>query len=352
MAEDNIYRCESCGGVMEFDVASQTLKCPHCGTSKVIINDSSKVIEHSLDFNAKRKIKVEEKQSRTMECSGCGAKIEISSNDTAAKCPYCGSSYVLAKTQEEVLIPDGIVPFKIDKNQVGVLFRTWIKKRWLAPGELKKLYQYGSFQGIYVPYWTFDAQTDCYYTGEGGRDRTITYEKDGEKHTRIETDWYFTSGRINHFFDDVQVPATERYQKGFFSGIEPFNMKQVMSYSPDYISGNLSEKFSVDLESGHREALVKMENELINMASNEIRRRYDRARNVRVQARYYNETYKYLLLPIYSTSYNFKNKTYNVLINGQTGKIKGEYPKSPVKIALIVIAIIIVVILYFYFNNN
>lgn len=36
----------------------------------------------------------------------------------------------------------------------------------------------------------------------------------------------------------------------------------------------------------------------------------------------------------------YKDKHYNVLINGETGKIKGEYPKSPIKIAAIIIVIL------------
>ena len=46
------------------------------------------------------------------------------------------------------------------------------------------------------------------------------------------------------------------------------------------------------------------------------------------------ETYKHVLLPVYSTAYRYKNKTYTVLINGQTGRVKGEYPKSVAKITL------------------
>lgn len=349
---ENIYRCESCGGIMEFDVKTQMLKCPSCDSTIEIINDQSKIVEHRLTMEATRSIKVEEKESTTMECSGCGATMEVGGHDTATKCPYCGSSYVLAKDQKSVIIPDGVVPFKIDKNQVLVEFRNWIKKRWLAPNALKQLYQHGGFQGVYVPYWTFDAEASCYYTAQGGRDRKETYrDSEGNNKTRTVTDWYPTSGNINHFFDDVQVAATKSYKKGFFNGIEPFNFSDLASYSPDYISGSLSENYSVSLDEGHKEANNEMDNKLVQMATNDVRRRYDRSRNVNIRANYSNETYKHLLLPIYSTTYNFKNKTYNVMINGQTGKIKGEYPKSPIKIAIIAVLIIILIILYFYFKK-
>ena len=350
---EKIYRCESCGGIMEFDIKTQMLKCPNCDTTIEIINDQSKIVEHTLTLEAERTIRVEEKESKTMECSGCGATIELGAHDTATKCPYCGSSYVLANEQKSVIIPDGVVPFKIDKNQVLLEFRNWIKKRWLAPNALKQLYQHGGFQGIYIPYWTFDSQVSCYYTAEGGKDRTRTYRDDeGNEHTETITDWYPTAGTINHFFDDVQVSATQSYKRGFFAGIEPFNFSQLASYSPEYISGYLSENYSIGLEDGHREAIDKMDDELVNMAAYDVHRRYDHARNIRINPDYSNETYKHLLLPIYSTTYTFKNKVYNVMINGQTGKIKGEYPKSPIKIAILIVLAIIIIVLIFYFKKK
>ena len=63
-------------------------------------------------------------------------------------------------------------------------------------------YQKDKVQGIYMPYWTFDADTSTDYTAMGGIDYQVEYKDDkGEVHTRIETKWYPTRGHINHFFD-------------------------------------------------------------------------------------------------------------------------------------------------------
>lgn len=350
MSENStLYKCECCGGTMEFDVKTQSLKCPNCDATIKIDSDSSTIVEHNLTIDATRRITAKEKTTSTMTCSGCGALIEIEGKETAAVCPYCGSSYVLAEKQREALIPDGVVPFKIDKNEVLVRFKKWINGKWLAPNELKKLYQYDKFQGIYVPYWTFDAQVNCPYTASGGKDRQVRYrDSDGKEKTRIETDWYPVSGNIDHFFDDIQVPATVSYKKSHFNGIEPFLFNNLKSYSPEYVSGYLAENYSVDLKEGHIDARGKMESKLVSMASNQVLRRYDRVRNVNIRPYYSNETYKYILVPVYSTSYFYKNKSYNVLINGQTGQIQGDYPKSKVKIVLIIIAVLIVVAIVYY----
>lgn len=348
MAED-VYYCPSCGGIMEFDVKAQKLKCPNCDHEEEISHNGKDVYEHSLNVNALRKIKVEEKSTVTMVCKGCGAPIEIDKNSTATACPYCGSSYVLADKQMEIIEPDGVVTFKLTQQEVKDIFHKWIKGRWLAPGELKHLYQHGSFSGMYVPYWTFDADAVAHYHAMGGRDREVHYkDNQGNTQTKTVTDWYPTSGVVRNFFDDVLVCAAKRNDKFLLEGIDDYNTKNMPPYSPDYLSGYSAENYSVDLETGHNIALNKMSSVLRDMASSDVLRRYDHVKDVRIDAKFNNETYKYVLVPVYSTTYSYKDKNYTVLINGENGRIKGEYPKSIAKIIAIIAAIVAAVMMILY----
>jgi hypothetical protein len=95
-----------------------------------------------------------------------------------------------------------------------------------------------------------------------------------------------------------------------------------------------------------------MEEKLRELASKDVRRHYDEVRNVRIAPDYRDETYKHILIPIYATAFTYGNKNYSVLINGQTGKIKGEYPKSPVKIGIIVAIIIAIIVASFAFGRS
>ncbi|MCR5624567.1 MAG: hypothetical protein K6G11_04915, partial [Lachnospiraceae bacterium] len=268
-------------------------------------------------------------------------------------CPYCGSSYVLSNKQIDVITPDGIIPFTIDKVKLNQVFSAWIKGRWLAPNDLKNLFQKGKFQGVYLPYWTFDAKCRSSYTAQGGRRRTEHYkDSEGNDQTRTVTDWYPTSGEVGHFFDDVQTTASTRLKGGLLKGIQPFDFKGLVSYDPKYLSGYLSENYSISLEDGHKTARKIMEDKMKSLASQQVLRQYDEVKNINLISHYSEETYKYVLVPAYSTSYSFKGKVYNVVINGQNGKVDGEYPKSYVKIALIVIAIIIVLVIIFAASSS
>lgn len=346
---DDVYYCSNCGGVMVFDINTQMLKCPNCETAVNIVKDDSKIVEHKFTQGAINRLSVKEKTSETKQCNGCGAMVEIAKDCTATQCPYCGADYVLAAKQEDAVVPDGVIPFKIDKYAVGDTFNKWIHKRWLAPGTLKQLFESDRIQGMYVPYWTFDADIVCDYSAEGGKRRKVQVKNsDGSTSTKTETDWYHTHGRVKHFFDDVLVKASKNMKASLLKGIEPYDTKKKLeSYSPQYLSGYSAECYTVSLEDAHREANKEMENELVRMAERDVRRHYDDVKNVRIAPDYKSETFKHILIPVYATTYTYKNKNYTVLINGQSGKIKGDYPKSPAKIAII-IAIIIALIAGFF----
>lgn len=354
MAEE-IYRCESCNGILEYDINGKQMKCPNCSTTVPIYNDEKTIIEHALTLDAKRTIKPEEKTSSTMECSGCGATLEIGKDNTTSECPYCGSTYVLAQKQLDAIVPDGIIPFGIDKIKAKEIFGNWVKRRWLAPGKLKTLYQEDKMQSMYLPYWTFDADSDADYTAMGGKHRTVHYkDKEGNTKTRVETDWYHTRGHVHHQFDDVLVKAVNNEHGRFLEQLEPYDMGRLSSYAPEYLSGNISQCFNVDLEQAHREARNDMENTLEHLAREQVLRRYDTVKNVHIRPIFRGETYKHILVPVYSTSYHYEGKVYQVSINGQTGEIHGGYPKSPIKIAALVIAIasLIGAIVYGYYTSD
>jgi hypothetical protein len=102
-----------------------------------------------------------------------------------------------------------------------------------------------------------------------------------------------------------------------------------------------------------------MEEELRNEARKEVLRKYDEVDSIRIRARYRDETYKHILVPVYCAGYNYKGKNYSVSINGQSGKINGEYPISPAKICAIIAIVIAVIIAFFscsrsddYYGSN
>jgi len=351
MGDQDIFKCDGCGGVMVWDPRSYSFKCPNCDAVRDLQPDRSKVTENPLTYKKLKTIKASVGTVGTMECTGCGAVIEIQSTETGKECPYCGASYVLSSKQVENIKPDGIVPFAIDKPTLQRNFDAWIKSLKLAPGALKTLYQQDKFQGIYIPVWTFDAETDTSYTAEGGtKIKKTVRDEQGNTKTVTETQWSPTSGRVHVSFDDVVVPATDKIKKKFLDK-SPYDMNKIVDYKPEYTSGFMSETFTVDMDKGHDTAISAMKAEISNVCRADVRSRYDDVRNVRISPTFSDEMYKYVLVPAYMTAYNFNGKIYNVFINGETGEVSGDSPKSKLKIAVIIAAVILVLILIKVFSN-
>jgi len=73
--------------------------------------------------------------------------------------------------------------------------------------------------------------------------------------------------------------------------------------------------------------------------------RADTFRNLNVHADYSKQTFKHILAPVWLLTYTYGAKGFQCAMNGVTGAIAGEYPKSPWKIALLVIVIFVVVVI-------
>jgi hypothetical protein len=63
----------------------------------------------------------------------------------------------------------------------------------------------------------------------------------------------------------------------------------------------------------------------------------DTHRNLNVNSNYSGQTFKHILVPVWLLAYNYGPRTFQVVINGFTGTMAGQYPKSWVKILLAVL---------------
>ena len=78
----------------------------------------------------------------------------------------------------------------------------------------------------------------------------------------------------------------------------------------------------------------------------------DTYRDLQVAADYSAQTFKHVLLPIWLLSYQYGAETYRIIVNGVTGSVGGKYPKSWIKISLLVLMILIVLLLVFAVSQN
>lgn len=343
-------KCPECGGTMDFDPATGGLHCPYCDhTEAVPEKNTDKGPERAaeLDFESAELTGNCDwgTDHKTVTCKSCGAVSVYDALQVANECPYCGSNQVMEAADVNTLAPGGVVPFKITREKAGERFKKWLGKKLFCPSKAKKSAEADSFQGVYLPYWTFDTDTSTEYQGEYGKDRKV---QRGKEETTV-TDWFRTSGTYNEFIDDQLVCASDRHDKKILNAIEPFDTADNRAYKPEYLAGFAAERYSTGLKDAWKTGKFLINKRLESNISSRIRSQYnaDHVRNIRMNTTFSDITYKYLMLPIWISSFRFNGKIYQFMVNGQSGKVGGESPVSALRVLLaILLGLVIIVILY------
>ena len=331
--EETDKKCPACDGTMNFDPSSGRLVCPYCGTMVDIETDdmppqSAEELSFyeatergNCDWGVAKKVVV---------CKNCAAETVYDALETAGECPYCGSNQVMEAKDENTLAPGGICPFSIDGVRAEENFRLWLKRRWFCPSRVKKNAGRVTMRGIYLPYWTFDTMTDSSYNARYGIVHTRTVGSGKNRRTETYTRWYRTSGRYSQFINDCLIKATVRHDNALLAKIEPFNTEANIVYKPEYLAGFTAERYSVGLENAWDFAKTSIGKTLNREITSEIIRRHhaDRVADLSIYTAYHDITYKYLMLPVWMSHFEYKSKQYRFMVNGQTGKVGGRTPVS------------------------
>ncbi len=202
-------------------------------------------------------------------------------------------------------------------------------------------------KGIYLPYWTFDAQADAQWTADAGYYyyTTETYVENGQTRTRQVRNvrWEPAAGRLSHFFDDDLVCASVGVHPGLLRGIEPFPTGTLKPYDAGYVAGWVVERYQIDLVGAAQRAREAMDAKVAGLCAQEIPG--DTYRNLDVHTQYTRQTFKHILAPVWLMTYTYGARSFQCVQNGVTGAIQGEYPKSPWKIAALVLVLLVIVII-------
>jgi hypothetical protein len=347
------HACAACGAQAEWNPAKGLLVCPFCGTSAPFTMDASgQIVEHDL-LKALRDTPDDQRgwmtEKRSVQCQSCKAVSVFDPDRVGQNCDFCGSPKLVPYDEIKAPVrPQSLLPFKVSEPQVREQIRSWYASKWLAPGSLKKQALVDRVRGIYIPYWTFDAQVLCpweaeaghyYYETESYRDNKGNHQTRQVRHTR----WEYASGEVQHFFDDHCIPGTTGVSATLLREVEPFPTKELVPYDKAYLSGFVVEHYKVVITEAWDEANIEMDQALRRMAAQAVPG--DTHRNLQITPSYSAQTFKHILVPIWLLTYVYANKPWQVVVNGYTGKIAGDYPKSPWKVALLVLAIVIGVII-------
>jgi len=347
--QEHRFPCDQCGADYRFDPAQGQMVCDHCGHVDRIEDGgpwSGAIREMDFDRALDNQLPAQEiEETRVLKCPNCAAQVEFDADTHAAECPFCATPVVTDTGAHRHIKPRGLLPFALSEEQARAAMTEWLGRLWFAPGGLQDYARKGRrLQGIYVPYWTFDADTKSKYTGQRGTHyyETRTVTRNGKQETvRVrKTRWRPASGRVARFFDDVLVLASRSLPKRYADGLPPWDLSELRPYQPQFLAGFRAEGYTVELKEGYAEARTQMDAVIRRDIRFDIGG--DEQRIASVDTAVSDVTFKHILLPIWLAAYKYRGKTYRFVVNGRSGRVQGERPWSAIKIAIAVVLGVIV----------
>jgi len=359
------WPCEQCGAQLRFAPGQKRLVCDHCGHVQEIPAAAAPTRARALqelDLAKGLRDDLSERdmvELRTTTCPNCGALVEIHGATHATECPFCATPVVLDTGTTRHIKPQALIPFALTETEARKAMTAWLGSLWFAPNTLLEYARKGrAMNGVYVPFWTFDAATASRYTGQRGEyyyeTRTVQVRVNGKMQTRQErvrhTRWYPASGRVARNFDDVLVMASHSLPARLGNELTPWDLGALVPYGPEYLAGFQAEGYTVGLADGHGEARQRMAAVILQDVRRDIGGDEQRVHDV--DTHWSEETFKHILLPVWMAAYKYNGKSYRFLVNGQTGEVQGERPWSIWKIAFAVLVVGLLALGAYYLSEQ
>ncbi len=330
-----VHICDSCSGNMAYDIAMRKLVCESCGSTKniSIVRKGKYAAEYSIE-NVEEGEKLE--AVSVIQCKSCGGETILNGYETSAECEYCGNTNTILNTETGLIKPETMIPFKITKEKAVESYRSWMKSHWLAPFGMRKNAKNGNLTGLYSPFWDFDFLSDIKYKGKRGTVHHV-HTKNG---TTRSIKWKNVEGRLKVDIDDALTSGSKKYSNTL-SPIKHYDFDELVAYNPSLIAGFHSEKYSIDVHDALKVLKNRLKHEFENIVRTDIGGDTQKVTSMNID--YLNVKYRHTLLPVWVSSYSFRNKVYEFAINGQTGKVVGKAPVSILKsIILLVLAAFVI----------
>ena len=331
-------KCPCCGGALEFDNKSQHVICPYCDshfTTEDLKAYADDLANDKQDDTAWDESRVQEYTNAEMKgmkiysCDSCGGEIIVDETTSSTKCPYCGNNLVVSKELSGDLKPNYVIPFKNDKETVQGNLRKFFRKKPLLPSSFSKENVIEEIKSLYVPFWLFDADVAGRVRFKGEITRTWSDSDYDYKETKYYS--IIRGGEIA--FDHIPVDGSSKMEDQLMESIEPYDFKEAEEFNVAYLAGYAADRYDIDKTVTFNRATQRFRDGTIQA----FRKDVHGYSNVTVQdsnIQLSNTVTNYALYPVWILNTKWREKNFRFAVNGQTGKVAGNLPVSPLKFFL------------------
>ncbi len=335
------FKCPNCGATTAFDVSTQKLSCEHCGyTEETHIQQVGRAAEQ-FEFKVETMQRAEQgwgTARKEMSCKSCGAVISSPPDALSYLCPFCGSNEVIFREAlRDVLRPHSLIPFKTRPQDCVEITQRWLASSWMTPVALRSAAAVGKFAPLYIPYWTFSACSHAAWKAQVGKEVHERYYANGEWHDRTRMEWHWESGKVTNTFTDYLVPGAARLNVSTLSEISGYAVADLVVYQPELLAGLQAQSADIPLDQAWDAGRQVMRERTRSSCYDRITTSH--VRDFQMSLDFSDETWRYILVPLYTSGYTYDQKHYQILLNGQNGKVAGPRPVDWKKVTWVMVGL-------------
>lgn len=323
------YKCPACGGALSFDSGTQNMKCPYCDSELDVAAlremDDALQCEPADDMQWQHSENAWQDAERdslcSFVCNSCGGEILCEQTTAATHCPYCDNPVVMTGRLSGQLKPDLVVPFQVDKRAAEEALLKHLKGKPLLPKAFKDENRIHKIQGIYVPFWLYDAHA----SGNAHYRATRTHFWSDSRYDYTRTSHYSVRRAGYMDFTGVPVDGSAKMDNALMESIEPYDLSKAVDFQTAYLAGYLADKYDVDADDCTQRANQRIKTSTESALLQTVVG-YATCVPVSNSVQLSDSVIRYGLLPVWMLNTNYKGKNYTFAMNGQTGKFVGDLP--------------------------
>ncbi len=325
------YKCPNCTGALRYDSEQEKLVCDWCDSSFDVellraISESDEQAQaqnEATDESFGEYMGGEWQDMAVNICPSCGANIVSEPTISVTKCPYCSNTAFIRENLSGAYRPDIVIPFSVSLDEAKASLAEFAKGKPLLPGGFMREINAEEAQGMYVPFWLYDCDSEGRISYRATK---VTVWQDS-KYRYTKTDHYFVERGGSMSFSSIPADASSKMDNSIMEAIEPYDRSKMAAFDAGYLSGYIADKYDVESAANR----TRISERVLRSVRDEYRRTiigYDtvseRSHNIKVS----DKNIRYALFPVWVLDYTYKGKRFTYTVNGQSGKIAGELPMS------------------------
>ena len=324
-------KCPNCASNLIYDLEHGASICRNCGglfdpetLDKV---GSFGLSNPEKNYDGTIEISKEDADRVEIVCNSCGAEIVTDKNTASTFCAFCGSPALVSRRLTREFKPDYIIPFKFDKEKAINIFEEYCASIAHLPKDFKSKKVLSKMTGLYVPTWIISSEVEVNVVGRGKMGKMVDSAY-AENHSASHGNYAkLTYGKVKFRLKDIPFDGEIKIANRLMAAAEPFDYSELVRFRPEFLQGYFAEKYD-ELPLDMMDRIYKRFDKYALKVCDEVTFGYDDfvPESDACISRYNNQEIKYALLPCWFLSLDYDGRNYQYIVNGQTGKVSGEFP--------------------------